>query len=83
MKMSKRKKKKEDELGYLIIGILFIIIIVISVLVISSIKNNKKIYEYALDGQIYQSNKCYQKDNGDCYCMNGYMRVRVDSYYEI
>lgn len=81
--MKKNSKQAESEKqGIIIILILLVIIALIVYIVISSVKKEKT-YEYAVNGEIYKSYKCYQKENGEAYCMKEREIVRVDNYYEV
>lgn len=73
--------KKEQYQAYAIIGVLFVLIATISYLVYKSINHEKKTYEGAKNGEIFETTKCVVK-NGVCYCEKDGLMIKVDNFYE-
>ncbi len=73
---------REEKIGYVFIGFL-IALFIYCVWAIADILNKKPVtYEYAIDGQIYTSDKCKVIDDVPyCYDKDGF-RIVVDNYYE-
>ena len=72
---------KEEIQGYIIITVILIVIGLITHTTINSIKEQEKTYEYAQNGVIGVSNKCYYTDNA--YCEVDNKVIKVDNYYEV
>lgn len=73
--------KKEDRTGYVIIIVILLITVVIGYQIYKSISEEEKSYEFAKNGEIYESNNCYLKED-ICYCEYEDKTIEVDSYYE-
>lgn len=71
-----------DKQGYLIAGVVLLITAIIVITNVEYIKNKEKSYEYAYNGEIGVSNKCYLK-NDIAYCEVDNTRIQVDNYYEV
>ena len=67
----------------IIIVVLVIISGLIGHLIVKSIETKEKTYEYALNGQIYTSTSCYQREDGKCFCKDEKNYIEVDNYYEV
>lgn len=73
---------KKDKEGYVVITVLMIIVVLLAILIVESIANKEKSYEYALNGEIGVSNNCYLKED-IAYCEVDNTRIQVDNYYEV
>ena len=76
-------KNNQTKEAIVVLVVLAVIIALLVVMIVNSVKCKQTIYEYAVDGKIYQTNKCYEKPNGDIRCLKGNELVKVDNYYEI
>ena len=76
------KNKKVIE-AIIVLVLLAIIIVLLAAKVINAINNRETTYEYAINGKIYQTNKCYEKANGNIRCLKGNELVKADNYYEV
>lgn len=75
---------KETKLGIAIIIVLTLLSGVLGHWVIKTIKEYKKTYEFAKNGQIFESDNCYVREVDDnAYCEYKNKIIRVDNYYEI
>ena len=76
-------KNNQTKEAIIVLILLAIIIVLLAAKVINAINDRDTTYEYAVDGKIYQSSKCYEKPNGDIRCLKGNELVKVDNYYEV
>ena len=76
-------KNNQTKEAIVVLAVLTIFIALLIIMVVNSIKCRKTTYEYAVDGKIYQSSKCYEKSNGDLRCLKWNEVVKVDNYYEV
>lgn len=76
------KKYINDNTGIVVIIVLIVIIGFLINMVINYITSKEKTYEYALNGEIFESNKCYLKKD-ITYCESDGKMIVVDNYYEI
>ena len=81
----KKKKKltKVDKQGLVVIAVVMVIIGLLVIMTVNSAKCKATIYEYAVDGKIYKSKKCYERENGEAICFKDNELVKVDNYYEV
>lgn len=73
---------KEDKQGIVIIIVLIVLIGIVVALIVDTVKEQEKSYEYALKQEIGVSDKCYLKDDIG-YCEVDNKVIRVDNYYEV
>ncbi|MBQ7030805.1 MAG: hypothetical protein IJN13_00340 [Bacilli bacterium] len=59
--------------------IICLILIIILVLNLKQCNNTK--YEFAINGIIKTSTKCYQDNDQQCYCLYSDEYIEVDNYY--
>ncbi len=76
-------KNNQAKEAIVVLLVLVVIIALLVVMIVNVINNRETTYEYAIDGKIYQSSKCYEKPNGDIRCLKGNELVKVDNYYEV
>ena len=76
-------KNNQTKEAIVVLAVLAVIIALLVVMIVNSIKCKQTTYEYAVDGKIYQSGKCYERKNGDIRCLKGNELVKVDNYYEV
>ena len=76
-------KNNQTKEAIVVLSVLAIIIALLVVMIVNAINNRETTYEYAIDGKIYQSSKCYEKPNGDIRCLKGNELIKVDNYYEV
>ena len=76
-------KNNQTKEAIVVLIVLAVIIVLLVVMIVNAINNRKTTYEYAINGKIYQSGKCYEKANGDIRCLKGNELVKVDNYYEV
>ena len=76
-------KNNQTKEAVIVLIVLAVIITLLVVMIVNSVKCKQTNYEYAVDGKIYQSSKCYEKSNGDIRCLKGNELVKVDNYYEV
>ncbi len=73
---------KNDKQGIVLLIVLAGLIAIFVYWGINSYIYSQKSYEFAKDGEIFQSNECYQTEDGDCFCKYENNYVQVDNYYE-
>ena len=76
-------KNNQTKEAIVVLSVLAIIIAILVTMIVNCIKSRPTTYEYAIDGKIYQSSKCYERKNGDIRCLKGNELIKVDNYYKV
>ena len=73
---------KNNKEGIVVIIVLWVVLGLILFRMINYIQNKENLYEYAQNGTIGVSSKCWL-DNGIGYCEIDNKVIRVDNFYEV